>query len=81
MTEAKVWHEGKAYWQGPHNCLVPWVMNTCAAADGINTLYRSGGETEMMNMDNPPTKEEWLALHTYRDATGRFVYKEPWTAK
>lgn len=71
--EKKIWHVGKAYWSGPYDCLVPWHMKSCCAADGGNICGRTGSQTEMYCL-NPPSRVEWLKQHTAPDETGRHIY-------
>lgn len=71
----KILHEGKAYWEGSHGCLVPWHLESCTAKDGGNIRYRDGSQTEM-GVSPQPSKREWLITHTIRDAKGRDIYRE-----
>jgi len=44
-------HTTMSYWNGPHGVLVPDNVDAVVAADGTNTLYKDGRETEMCACD------------------------------
>ncbi len=46
------------YWTGPYGIQIPNYIEYITSKDGGNTLYKSGGETEM-GCCNPPTEEEY----------------------
>lgn len=54
------------YWIGPYGILVPNDVLYVVAADGINTLYIDGSETEMAT-DTPLSEEEYKKLYARFD--------------
>ena len=70
----KISYNGKNYWKGPYGCLVPWSFGTCVAQDGRNIKYKDGSETELF-IPNPPSKDQWLKIHTSYDGT-KYIYQD-----
>jgi hypothetical protein len=48
------------YWIGPYGIRVPNEITSIKAADGGNTLFKNGRETEMFVMKGRPSKQEYL---------------------
>ena len=57
--------EKKGYWVGPYGIRVSNSVGSIKAADGGNTLYRNGNQSEMF-VENPISKEEYFKKHTIR---------------
>lgn len=62
-------------WTGPYGINVPNHITSITAADGLNTLYKSGETTEMYN-PNPLTREEYLFKYSELKSDGCW-YKIP----
>ena len=63
----------EGYWIGPYGVRVPNHITDIRASDGCNTLFKSGGSTEMFNFD-PPTKEEYLNRYTTKKSDGYYYW-------
>lgn len=52
------------YWFGPYNVLVPNSVPEVPAADGVNSYYKDGSQTEV-HVFRPLPSTEWLAKYSY----------------
>ena len=61
------------FWTGPYGILVPNHIERIKASDGGNTLYKSGGSTEM-NIPNPLTEEEYKNKYCRSGTDGEYYW-------
>ncbi len=64
------------YWVGPYGVKVPNEVTSVVAADGRNTLYKDGKQTEIY-VKNPLTREEYLKRYSFYSDECGYVYNRP----
>lgn len=62
-----------SYWKGPYDVRVSTSIDKITAADGRNTLFKSGGETHMFVKD-PISKKEYLNWYTTLKPDGYYYW-------
>ncbi len=64
------------FWIGPYDVRIPESINSIKAADGKNTLYKNGSQTELP-IYYFPTKDEYLSTYAEYRSDLHYWYKDP----
>jgi hypothetical protein len=62
------------YWLGPYNVRVSNSVKKIKSIDGVNTIYRDGGETEMISKGSL-TEEQYLDRYTVLKEDGNYYWR------
>jgi hypothetical protein len=75
MTELQSTQISEEYWIGPYGCLIHSSQLLCVAADGGNTLFKTGRKTEVC-CSIELTEQQWLEeFAIFDENTNYYFYK------